>query len=345
MGTSSLPALSPNNGPSTAVVETSANAAAAREKAAVEARFLVALHRPRNPDNARARLLARCESPRFADVAEYSKPVGGGKKAQGASIRMMEEIARQWGNVDVQAPVLFDDLERRIIRVTATDLESNYSASVDVILEKTVERRNPRDGDEVISQRTNSTGATVYRIRADEDAFLVKQNANVSKSRRECIRAIVPGDLVDEAMQTCATTRRSETKKDPAAARKRIADSFFALGVMPAQLCDLLGKQSLEALTEAEIEYLRATYAAMRDGEATWTAVVEAHQGGTAPVAAAATAPTKGTEGLKAAVGKKKADVAPAAPAAEPANEAAAPKKCEACFEVGGHLKDCPYAG
>lgn len=273
---SSSTALAPA-APVLPVTETASSAVAAREKAAVEARFLVAINRPRNPDTARIRLLARAKSPTFAAVAEYSKPVGQGKKVSGASIRMMEEIARQWGNVDVQAPIVFDDDERRIIRVTATDLESNYSASVDVILEKTVERRQPRQGDEIISSRTNSQNLTVYRIRADEDAFLVKQNANVSKARRECIRAIVPGDLVDEAVQRCRETRRTEVKDDPAGARKRIAEAFFALGIMPQQICELLGKPSLEAVTEAEIELLRSIYAAMNDGEATWPDILEAH--------------------------------------------------------------------
>lgn len=286
--------------------ETSSSAIAAREKAAVEARFLVALHRPRNPDMARTRLLARCAAPLFAEVAQYSKPVGGGKKATGASIRMMEEIARQWGNIDIQSTVVFDDRERRTITVTATDLESNYSGSVDVILEKTVERRQPRNGDEVLGSRVNSTGETVYRIAADEDAFLVKQNANIAKARRECIRAIVPGDLVDEAMQRCADTRKSEVRTDPAAARKRIADSFFALGVMPDQLCEFLGKPSLEAVTEAEIELLRAIYAGMKDGEATWADVMDEKRG----KPAAEQAPSRsmpGTAGLKAAVAAKKA--------------------------------------
>lgn len=308
MGTQNLPVpVAPSAGLVVAAGETSSSAIAAREKAAVEARYLVALHRPRNPDLARARLLARCQSARFAEVAEYAKPVGGGKKVCGASIRMMEEVARQWGNIDVQATVVFDDAERRIIRVTAVDLESNYPASLDVILEKTVERRNPRPGDEVLGSRTNSTGATVYRIAADEDAFLVKQNANISKARRECIRAIVPGDLVDEAMERCGETRRGEVKQDPAAARKRLADAFFGLGVMPDQLCELLDKPSLEAVTEAEIELLRAVYAGMKDGEATWADVMEEKRGG-AKAEATGDAPTKsagkGTASFKAAVSK-----------------------------------------
>lgn len=304
--------------PPMAVVETASTAVAAREKAAVEARFLVALHRPRNPDQVRMRLLGRCASPRFAEVAEYAKPLGGGKKARGASIRMMEEMARQYGNIDVQAPVIFDDDERRIIRVTATDLEANYSASVDVILEKTVERRSPREGDEVLGQRVNSTGDKVYRIRADEDAFLVKQNANISKARRECIRAIVPGDLVDEAMQACAATRRGEVDADPAAARKRLADAFYSLGVMPTQLCEYLGKPSLEAVTPAEIELLRAIFAAMRDGEATWAEVMEEKRG--KPTVEGTPAPTaRGTAGLKARVQASAPAAAPAVVVPTPA--------------------------
>ena len=267
-------ALVPAPGAAPAIVtETASVAVAAREKAAVEARYLVAMGRPRNPDLARTRLMKRCETPRFADLAEYSKPVGGNKKATGGSIRLMEEIARQWGNIDVQSTIVFDDEERRIIRVTATDLESNYPASIDVILEKTVERKNPRPGEEIVSQRVNSKGETVFRIKADEDAFLVKQGANVAKARREMIRAIVPGDLVEEALERCMATRRSEVKRDPSAARKRIADSFYQIGVMPNSLCDYLGKPSLEAVTEAELEVLRAIYTAIRDGETTWREV------------------------------------------------------------------------
>lgn len=324
MTTSSMPVpVAPSAAVPVAAGETSSSAIAAREKAAVEARYLMALHRPRNADMARQRLLVRCGSPRFAEVAEYAKPVGGGKKARGASIRMMEEVARQWGNVDVQVMVVFDDLERRILHVTATDLESGYSASLPVSLEKTVERRSPRDGDEVLATRVNSEGHLVSRIRADEDAFLVKQNANISKTRRECIRAVVPGDLVDEAMQVCATTRQNEVKADPAAARKRIADSFFSLGVMASQLCELLGKPSLEALTEAEIEYLRFIYAAMKDGEATWTQVIEDHGKKPAANGESGAAPAKGSEGLKAKLEAKKKKPEPVATATVATDQAA----------------------
>jgi hypothetical protein len=289
-----------------AVAETSSSAVAAREKASVEARFLVAINRPRNFDVARQRLIRRCESPEFAEVAEYSKPIGG-KKVTGGSIRLMEEIARQYGNIDVRGTVTFDDRERRIVHVSATDLETNYSQSVDVILEKTVERRSPRTGDVVISSRANSRGDTVYRIEADEDTFFVKQNAAVAKARREMIRAVVPGDLVEEALRTATETRQSRDAKDPAGARKAIADAFFKVGVMASQLAEYLDKPSLEAITQAELEMLRQIYTAIKEGETTWAEVMADKR----PVAHSdAKVEGKGAQGLKGALGVKKQESA-----------------------------------
>lgn len=285
--------------------ETSSTAVAARAKAAVEARYLMALQQPRNVDLARQRLMLRCESPFFAGVAEYSKPIGG-KKVTGASIRLMEEIARQYGNIDVQSTITFDDPERRIINVTAIDLESNYASSQDIILQKTVERRFPKATDTVLRSRLNSRGEMVHVIEADEDAFIVKQNAMISKTRREMIRAVVPGDLTEEALEHTRQTRKNADAKDPAGARKAVADSFFRLGVMANQLTDYLDRQNLEAVTDAELEVLRQIYTAIREGETTWKEVMDdkkpsAQVGDTVEKPAG-----KGTAGLKAALGADK---------------------------------------
>jgi hypothetical protein len=284
--------------------ETSSTAVAARAKAAVEARYLMALQSPRNIDLARQRLLQRCESPFFASVAEYSKPIGG-KKVTGASIRLMEEIARQYGNIDVQSTITFDDAERRIINVTAIDLESNYAQSQDIILHKTVERKHPKSTDTVIRSRLNSRNEMVYLIEADEDAFIVKQNAMISKTRREMIRAVVPGDLTEEALEHTRATRRNVDAKDPAGARKAVADAFFRAGVTARQLADYLEKPNLEAITDAELEVLRQIYTAIREGETTWKEVMEDKKP-SAQVGDAQPAKGKGTEGLKAALGADK---------------------------------------
>lgn len=281
--------------------ETAATAAAAREKAAVEARYLVAINRPRNVDAFRLRLLQACERPGFAEVAEYAKPVGQ-SKVRGPSIRFVEEALRHFGNVDTPTVVTLDDDERRIIRISVTDLETNTSFSTDVILAKTVERKKPKPGEEVLRVRTNSQGEPVSIIRATEDDFLNKQNAAVSKAIRNNGLRVLPSDIVEEAMEQARETVKNRDAKDPAAARKKIVDAFFALGVMPQQLVEVLG-HALESVTAAELTLLRSLYTALKDGQATWPEIAETFG---ERKRAAAQPQGKGTAGLKEQLRAKK---------------------------------------
>jgi hypothetical protein len=45
------------------------------------------------------------------------------------------------GNVLPESTIIYDDPQKRIVRVTVTDLEGNVTFSKDVVLEETVERR------------------------------------------------------------------------------------------------------------------------------------------------------------------------------------------------------------
>src|SRR4029079_9723076 len=127
----------------------------------------MASQRRRSDDEARIRLLQSCSRPGFAETGIYRKPVGSGKHAEGLSIRFAEEARRQWGNIETRTQVILDDTEKRILRVSATDLETNVTESVDVIIEKTVERRQLKDGQSPIRQRINSYGDLVYLVPAD----------------------------------------------------------------------------------------------------------------------------------------------------------------------------------
>lgn len=285
--------------------ETSSSAIAAREKAAVEARYLVALHRPRNFDQGRLRLLDACKRPKFADAARYSKPVGR-DRVNGFSIRFAEEARVLWGNMDVSTFLVLDDDSRRVYRVIGTDLETNATEGIDVMVEKFVERRVVREGMEVIGQRTNTTGQVVYKIRATEDDLFVKVNALLSKARRNVILSLIPADVKEECEEQCLDTMRDHDAKDPAAARKAIVDAFWGFGVTPQQISDVLGKP-LEQINPAEITMLRTYYRAMKEGEATWTEIAEAHTGGKKSENGKAEAASngKGTDALKQALGKK----------------------------------------
>jgi len=286
--------------------ETASSAVAAQAKAAVEARFILAIKRPRDLDAVRLALLKECRRPGFAAVARYRKPVGEG--IEGPSIRFAEAAIRCMGNITPEVATIYEDPEKRIMRVSVTDLEANVTYSGDVTIEKTVERNKLKDGQVPIRARTNSVGKTTYLVEATEDDLLNKQNALVSKQLRTLSLRLIPGDLLEEAMETVIATLEKEDAADPTAARKKLVDAFDRFGVKPNSLRDYLG-HDLDGITPAEMAELRAVHAAIRDGETTWKEALE-HKLKSSKTATDAEAPTSLKDKAKA-----KAAVAKGAPA------------------------------
>ena len=301
-GVNAPPAAPP---PSTALVptmpaplaETATTAAAAQAKAAVESRYIVAWRNPRSEDAVRGKLLRECRRPRFAGAAEYEKPVGGGKTIKGPSIRFAEAAIRCMGNMLPESAAIYDDDDKRIVRVAVTDLEANVTHTKDIVVTKTVERRYLRKDQEALSSRTNSSGKVTHTVRASEDDLLNKEGALISKAMRTCALRLIPGDLVDEAMDLCRATAADATAKDPDAARKELADGFAQLNVTATDLETYLG-HDLSKCSPAQLNELRGWYGALRDGETTWAAILEASGASTGPA-------KSGAANLKAELGKK----------------------------------------
>lgn len=255
------------------VGETAASAVAAQAKASVEARYLMALQRPRNWLDVSLRLNEVCKRPGVAEAAEWSIKRGG-KTLNGPTIRFAEEALRAAGNILSEATVVFDDDEKRIVRITMTDLEVNWSIYRDIALSKTVERREVREGQKVIGKRTNSEGVQVYVVQATEDDLLMKQNAQVSKVMRTDGLRLIPTDVKEDALAIAAETRRNKDAKDPADAAKRIGAKFFGLGVSVEQLEAFVGKP-LASVQPVDVERLRMVYAALAEGETTWAELTD----------------------------------------------------------------------
>ena len=255
--------------------EVSSSALVAQAQAEVQSRYIVALQRPRNVLDARSRMLAECKRAGFAEVAIYRKPIGGGKAAEGLSIRFAEVALRAWRNVHVSKVVIADDDQKRTVRVTATDLESNVAESVDVVVEKFVERKQLRDGQRPIRSRVNSYGDLVHLVPADEGSMLTKQKAEVAKAKREVVLALIPGDILEECRAQVRHTQQSEIKDDPTVALKRLCDAFAGLNVRVVDLEEYLG-HSIENASPAEIEELRGVHVVLREGEANWPEILQA---------------------------------------------------------------------
>lgn len=253
--------------------ETASAAMAAYAQATVQARFIMAERKPRNIERARFRIMEAAKRPKFADEAIYNKPIGEG--IEGPSIRLAEALVRELGNILVDVTPISDDREKRILSIVATDLESNATYSDIAVVEKTVERRNS-EGYEVLGERTNKFGKTVYIVRATDDDILNKQAAVVSKKIRTATLRLVPADILEEAMQQCRDTLQAETEGDLPGVRQRVIAGFGMLKppVSPEDLTKYLGRDVARA-TPAEVLELRKLGVAIRDGEATWAEALE----------------------------------------------------------------------
>lgn len=254
-------------------------AAESEVRALVEARCLMALRRPRNIHQARAKILEACSRPSFAEQALYRKPVGkkGNEQvfAEGPSIRFAEEAFRALGNLWASVTVQLETSEKRVLRMDLMDLEANNTDSTIVTVPKTVERSFIRDGQTVLSQRMNSYGKLVYLIEANDDELQVKQQAMIAKARRDAIVRALPSDIKEDAIRKAKQTLADRDTKDPQGALKALMDAFQSeCRVMPDQIEKFLG-HTLAVISPAEIMGLRGIYTAVKEGEVSWHDVLK----------------------------------------------------------------------
>lgn len=266
-------------------METAANVLAAQAKAQIEARYMVALSRPRDWETVRQNLKKECQRPAFANNTStyYKKPVGSGKFVAGLGIRFTEVAIRCMTNVLTETTMIFEDHEKEIHRVSVTDLESNTTYPQDIKINKTVERKFA-SGREVVGERLNSNNEKVFIVIATEDEMLNKRNSAISKTIRNLALRIIPGDLQDEMEQIILHVRQSGIQDDPEAHKKQIIDSFATIGVTVANLSVYLGCPVAQC-SPAQIEDLRMIFGAIKTGETTWQTIIadkeeqNAHEG------------------------------------------------------------------
>lgn len=256
----------------TPYAETAAQAVAAREQAAIQARYIMAIQRPRKVETFRVKLLEECKRTGFAEVARYSKPMGG-TNIEGPSIRFVEAALRYFQNIDVNVSTVYDSPEMRICRVVVTDMEGNLGYATEIQVQKTVERKNGK-GREVIGERTNTYGDKVYIVVATDDEILVKQAALVSKAIRTQGLRLLPGDVVEEAQQLVIATMSKGVVDDPKAAIRKLIDAFAEYRITPDDLVSYIGKP-LDRMQPKDITKLRTIFSAIRDGETNWDEVME----------------------------------------------------------------------
>lgn len=271
-------------------------AAAEMAKSKIQLAYFMATQAPRNQREAWGRIMEACRRPAFAAKAIYAKPVGGGSKIEGPSVRLAEEVIRQWRNIMVLTQVVFEDERARRVAVQVIDLEANNQFLREIVTPKTVERKNAKDRD-VLGERLNSNGERVFIVRATEDEMANRESALISKAVRNEGLRLVPADVIEDAMAEAKRTRQKATSEDPEFAIKSLVYRFGEIRVSVSDLERYLGGPIDKASVD-QIDELDGILQAIRDRETTWSAVVEMRDSAD-PSTSAKTATEAKAEALK----------------------------------------------
>jgi hypothetical protein len=226
-----------------------------KEVAEVKAKMYLARQFPRDEDICLARILKECESPRLAEVAQYEYTKGKGDKVsviKGPSIRLIEVISRHWGNLLSGITEMSKDGGRSTVKTYAWDLETNYADEKIFELDYI---RNTKSGSYAISDEREK-----YELMANYAA----------RRKRACIQAVVPGYIIDAAVEACERTLESTLKNGNKTIEQVRADmlkAFVGLAdwITEDMLASSAGKD-FDKLSPKDIVKLRNLYNAIKDG-------------------------------------------------------------------------------
>lgn len=201
-------------------------AVAVRSAKEVEAMVLMAKRFPRDEELAEGKIIKACKRERLAQTATYEYPRGG-TKVTGPSIRLAEVLAQNWGNIDFGWTELARDKNAGGTEIShceawAWDIESNTRRSIrfDVPLVRDTKRGS-------------------YKLEEERDKYEMAAN-QAARRMRACILNVVPGDIIEEALDECnATLRKSKIPLETR--RENAIKAFGKIGVTKPMLEKYLG--------------------------------------------------------------------------------------------------------
>lgn len=160
---------------------------ATRQSEQVKAALFSAKQFPRDQQLAFNRIMQACQRKKLAEEAVYEFPKGG-SKVTGPSIRLAEVLAQSWGNMEYGVIELEQVNGVSKMEAYAWDIETNTRRSM--IFNVKHERKARGRIDKLDDPRD------VYELTANMGARRV----------RACILGVIPGDIVDAAMERCKKT-------------------------------------------------------------------------------------------------------------------------------------------
>ena len=220
-----------------------------REMAEVQSQIFLAKQFPRNEVQAEMKITEACKRLSLAETALYEFPRGN-QKVTGPSIRLAETIARYWGNINSGIKEVEQRNGESTVVAYAWDMENNTRS------EKVFQVKHERYAKGKMNKLTDPRD--IYELIAN----------NGARRLRACILSVIPGDVIDKAVDECKKTL-IHGYKEPLKDRLVKALSWLKenYGITQEMVEDRFG-YTFDSFTEQDFLKLRTISSSLKDGMA-----------------------------------------------------------------------------
>lgn len=223
-----------------------------RAIADVKAKLALAKMFPRDRAQAFQQVMDTCSRKEFAETATYSYPRGG-ETVTGPSIRLAEELARAWGNVEFGIAELAEYAAEPGQAPATEVMAFCWDLQANVMSKQTF--RSPHE---------RHTKRGVQKL--DDPRDIYENNANLGARRlRSRILAVIPPDMVSAAVRQSRDTLAGNVKEPLSQRVANIVRQFGKLGVAVSHIEQRLG-HSLDNILPDEYADLVGIYNSLKDG-------------------------------------------------------------------------------
>lgn len=235
-----VPANAPGINAGAVTIESSRAVAEAQGKLVIAKQF------PRNEQLAYAKAMEACKRKSLAEKAMYSYPRSG-STVSGPSIRLAEELARCWGNIDFGIKELSQKDGESEMQAYCWDMETNTMSSQTFV---------------VAHVRDTTSGKTILTKQRD----IYENNANMAGRRlRARILAVLPPDLVEAAVNECKKTLAGNNDTPLIDRINNMVVAFKKFGVKIDTIEKRLNRK-IDTMTAEDISEYIGIYNSLKDG-------------------------------------------------------------------------------
>lgn len=212
-----------------------------------QGKLLLAKQFPRDENAAYAKLMNSCKRPTLAAQAVYAFPRGR-EQVSGASIRLAEEIARLYGNIEYGIRELSNNNGESEMEAYAWDLETNVVSSQKF----KVKHERKAYG----KMQTLTDTRDIYELTANMGA----------RRLRARLLAILPPEFVEAAVDECRKTMSGNNDK-PIADRVRAMLNQFSKYSVTQEMIEKRLEHGIDTIDQTELTDLMEIFNSIKNGQ------------------------------------------------------------------------------